>query len=299
MKITLSVLLLLSGHFLFAQDIRLAGVEYFGYPKAPVKNMNGNVETSFTEFGAFANFPVQSKNGKTTVINGFQYASVQASVFNHTTSLSESRNFQSMTYNLSIIQTLTDKWKVAAMLTPSLASDFKDKLSSNDFFMQGALVGIRKLNDFSSLGGGITYTTKLGSPLLLPAVYFSYYKGRQKVNIQLPMLADYAYSLDAKDKLNAGFRMTLNGTNFHVTGDDDINSHVNVDKLRYSRINAGPVISYKICKTLMLEATGGISVARKFEFMAAGDAKQYTFSSNNTGFINISLALIAPSRTHN
>jgi hypothetical protein len=256
------------------------------------------MRSSFSEFGAFANFPMQSKNKKTIVINGFQYASVQASVLNGATSVAYNRNFQSMTYNLSIIQSLTDRWKVAAILTPSLASDFKDKLSSSDFFMQGALIGIRKLNDFTSLGGGISYTTQLGSPLLLPVVYFRYYKDRQKVNIQLPMLADYAYSVDPKDKLNVGFRMGLNGTNFHVTS-DDINSHIDVNELRYSRINAGPVISYKICNVLKLEATGGLSVARKFEFVAAGGAKQYSFGSNNTGFINISLALIAPSRTRN
>lgn len=297
MKNLISIfLLLLSGHFVFAQDTQLAGVEYFGYAKAPVKNMNGDFESSFREFGAFANFPIQSKDKRTTIVNGFQYALVQASVFNQATSIAENRNFQSMTYNFTIIQSLTDKWSVAATLTPSLASDFKDKLSSEDFFMQGALLGIRKLNDFTSIGGGISYTTKLGSPLLLPVVYFRYYRDRQKVNIQLPMLAEYAYSLDEKDKLNAGFKMGLNGTNFHITG-DDINSHTDVDKLRYSRINAGPVISYKICNVLKLEATGGLSVARKFEFMSAGDAKQSTLGSNNTGFVNISLALIVPSGT--
>jgi hypothetical protein len=294
-KITISALLLLSAHFVFAQDIRLAGVENFDYFKAPVKNSDGNYESSFREFGAFASFPMQSKNEKTTIINGFQYALVQASVLNNGAHRTGSRDFQSITYNFSIIQSLTDKWKIAASLMPSLASDFKDKLSSEDFFIQGYLVGVRKLNDFTSLGGGISYTTELGSPLLLPAVYFRYSRGRQNVNVQLPMLAEYAYSVDAKDKLNVGFRMSLNGTNFHVTGDDN-NSDLDVNKLRYSRINAGPVVGYKICNVLKLEATGGISVARKFEFMTAGGANQYTFNSNNTGFININLSLIAPSR---
>lgn len=292
MKTVISVLLLLCGHVVFAQDTRLAGIEYFDYRKAPVKNSDGNYESSFREFGAFASFPVQSKNKKTIVVNGFQYALVQASVFNNATSVVKSRDFQSITYNFSLVQNLGNKWKLAATFTPSLASDFKDKLSSDDFFIQGSLTGIRKLSEYSSLGGGITYTTQLGSPLLLPTVYFRYYKGRQKVNMLLPMFADYTYSLDVKDKLNAGFRMGLNGTNFHVTG-NDINKDADINKLRYSRINAGPVISYRICNVLKLEATGGISVARKFEFMA-GDAKQYTFNSNNTAFININLALIAP-----
>lgn len=298
MKIIISVLLLLlSGHLVLAQDIRLAGVENFDYLKAPVKNTEGNYESSFREFGAFAAFPVQSKDKKTIIVNGFQYALVQASVFDRATSVTNSRDFQSITYNFSIIQNLTDKWKVAATFTPSIASDFKDKLSSDDFFIQGSLTGIRKLSDFSSLGAGISYTTRFGTPLLLPTVYFRYYRDRQKVNIFLPMQADYTYSLDANDKLNAGFRMGLNGTNFHVTG-NNINSDADINKLRYARINAGPVISYKVCKILKLEATGGLSIARKFEFMS-GDAKQYTFNSNSTGFINIGLSLIAPSGKFN
>ena len=295
MKIIITAILVLSVQFAFAQDVRLAGVEYFDYLKAPVKNNAGNYSSSFQEFAAFASFPMQSKDQRTTIINGFQYALVQASVFNNASQVTERRDFQSITYNFSFVQSLDDKWKIAGSLMPSLASDFRDKLSSDDFFVQGYLAGIRKLNEFSSVGGGITYTTTLGSPLLLPVVYFRYNKGRQKVDVELPMVADYAYRLDDRDKVNVGFRMGLNGTNFHVSSDNS-NSNIHVDKLSYSRINVGPVVGYTIAKSLKLEATGGMSVARKFEFLTAGAAKNIMFNSNNTGFFNISLFLVAPSR---
>lgn len=297
MRIIISSLLLLSAHLVSAQNTPLAGVEYFNYLKAPVKDAGGNYETSFREFGAFGSFPVQSKNKKTVIVNGFQYASVDASVFNNVTSGINNRNFQSIAYNFSIIQNLNDKWKLALTLAPSLAGDFKDNLSSDDFFMEGALIAIIKLNSFSSLGGGVIYTNKLGNPSPLPALYFQYNKNRQKFNILLPTHAEYAYSIDAKDILNLGFRMSLNGANFHVSG-NDVNSNVDVDKLSYSRINIGPVVSYRICKVVKLEMTGGISVARKFEFLD-GEAKQYTLDSNNTGYFNVGLALIPPLGKHN
>src|ERR1700743_3282988 len=119
MRIILIAMLVLSVQFAFAQDVRLAGVEYFDYLKAPVKNNAGDYASSFREFAAFATFPVQSKDRKTTIINGFQYALVQASVFNDASHVTERRDFQSITYSFSYIQSIDDKWKIAATLMPS------------------------------------------------------------------------------------------------------------------------------------------------------------------------------------
>ena len=158
--------------------------------------------------------------------------------------------------------------------------------------MQGSFVAIKKLSDYTSIGAGITYTTKLGQPSLLPVLHFRYEKDRHKINILLPTIADYSYQLDEKDKLNAGFRVSLNGADFHVNG-NNIDSSIQVNKLSYSRINLGPVISYKISKMIMLEATGGISTARKYEFLD-GKGNKYSFSPNNVGFFNIGLAIVPP-----
>jgi hypothetical protein len=292
MKIPIIFLLILFSQIVSAQDIRLAGIEYFNYPKAPVNDNGENYKSSFQELGAFAAYPKQSKNKKTIVVNGIQYALVETSVTNNATAITNDRDFHLIAYNFSIIQKLNNNWKLAATLSPTLASDFKSKLSGDDFFMQGSLVAIKKLSDYTSIGAGVTYTTKLGQPLWLPAVHFRYYKNRHKLNMLLPSIADYAYQLDQKDKLNAGFRASLNGANFHVT-DNNINSSVDVNKLRYSRINLGPLISYKISKMIMLEATGGISTARKYQFLDV-KGNTYSFNSNNVGFFNIGLAIVPP-----
>jgi hypothetical protein len=290
MKIKITVLLVMLTQCILAQDTRLASIEYLNYAKAPVKESNENLQASFQEFGAFAAYPVQSKNKKTKVINGIQYALVDASVSNNATSAVNSRQFHSITYNLTILQQLSCNWKLAASLMPTLSSDFKSGLSNNDFFMQGSLLAINKLNSYTSIGGGIVYNTKLGKPTLLPAFIFRYFKDRQELAVLLPDFANYAYQVDRKVKFDIGVKASLNGADFHISG-NNLDTAVNVNKLSYSRINIGPVAGYKITRTIKLEATGGISTARKYQFLDV-EGNKYSFNTNNVFFFNIGLAIV-------
>jgi hypothetical protein len=290
MKITLTALLVAFSQCILAQDTRLAGIEYFSYAKAPVKDGGGNFQSSFQEFGAFAAYPVQSKNKKTKVVNGIQYALVDASVSNNATSAINSRQFHSITYSLTIVQQLSGSWRLAASLMPTLASDFKSGLSSNDFSMQGSLLVINKLNSYTSIGGGVIYSTKLGQPTPLPAFIFRYFKDHHDLNLLLPTFANYTYQVGRKDKFDIGVRADLNGADFHVSGNNLV-SAVDVYKLSYSRINLGPVASYKITRVIKLEARGGISTARKYQFLDT-DGNKYSFNTNNVAFFNIGLVIV-------
>ncbi|HSZ32561.1 MAG TPA: DUF6268 family outer membrane beta-barrel protein [Puia sp.] len=292
MKNTITVWLLLLAGLASGQDIRLAGIEYFNYLKAPVSDGNSKYQASFQEFSAFAAYPVQSKNKKTTILNGFQYALVDASVLDNTTTVTNTRNFYVLAYNFIVIHKLNDNWKLEAQLTPTLSSDFKSSLSSNDFLMLGSFLAIRRLNDYANIGAGITYTTKLGKPLLLPVLQFNYHKDHHKLIILLPSLVDYEYGIDKKDKFNVGFRAGLNGAEFHVTG-NNIDNAIDVNKLGYSRLNLGPVVSYRISKIIKIEAMGGISVARKYQFLDV-QGNKYTINSKNVGVFNIGIAFVPP-----
>jgi hypothetical protein len=290
MKITITALLIAFSQCILAQDTRLASIEYFNYPKAPVKDGGGNIQSSFQEYGASAAYPVQSKNKKIKVVNGIQYALVDVTVSNNSTSAINSRQFHSIIYSLTILQQLSSSWRLAASLMPTLASDFKSGLSSNDFTMQGSLLVINKLNSYTSIGGGLVYGTKLGQPMPLPAFIFRYFKDHHDLTLLLPTFANYAYQVGRKDEFDIGVRADLNGADFHVSG-NNLDSAVHVNKLSYSRINLGLVVSYKITKVIKLEARGGISTARKYQFLDA-DGNKYSFNTNNVPFFNVGLVIV-------
>ena len=56
------IILLLFLNNTYSQDFKLAGIHYANYPKAAIKDISGNQETSFNEFGVFINFPKKLKN---------------------------------------------------------------------------------------------------------------------------------------------------------------------------------------------------------------------------------------------
>ena len=47
-----------------------------------------------------------------------------------------------------------EKWTLLANLKPTVASDFEQKLSSDDLIFQGAIIATRKINDKFKIGAG-------------------------------------------------------------------------------------------------------------------------------------------------
>lgn len=284
----------LMSNTVLAQDIKLAGVEYFNYPKAALKDVDGNYQASFQEFAAYVNFPTRLKNQKTILVNGFQYRFVGVSTMNDNLTSDNSQSFHRITYNFTVIHRLTDSWMLSGRLIPTLASDFKENLSGDDFTMQGGVMAIRELSSFTSIGGGLIYSTRLGKPLLLPGFHFRYGKDKHRLFVQLPALVNYSYQTDTKDKLSIGFRMGLNGGNFNISS-DKTNNNREINRLNYSRANIGPLANYKITNMIQLEAWGGLSTARKYRFEDV-PGNDYRFNSGNSPFVNIGIALVVPAK---
>jgi hypothetical protein len=66
-------------------------------------------------------------------------------------------------------------------------------------------------------------------------------------------------------------------------------------KTLYSRVNMGVVVDFQITKTILLEAYGGISAARKYRFEDA--SKQFfNYNSNTGGFFSIGVIFTPSSK---
>ncbi|WP_130857965.1 DUF6268 family outer membrane beta-barrel protein [Olivibacter jilunii] len=286
-------MILITSSDLMAQDLKLAGVEYFSYPKAGIKDADGNTKIGFREFGAYVNFPKVLKNNKTIIVNGLSYGFVEANLFDADSGNDFERDFHRISYNFIAIHQLQNNWTLTARLSPTLASDFKESLSWDDYIMQGSLMAVKRLNPYTSIGGGFVYTTNLGTPLPLPGFQMRYEKGRQHLLIFLPAVIDYGYQLDAANKWKIGLRTGLNGANFNVsTSDNYIGSEP--DRLKYFRANVGPVVNYKITNVIQLEAFGGLSAMRKYRF-EDHQGNESKYDSERSSFINIGIAIV-PSR---
>lgn len=293
-KISLIALLLLIYSIVTAQDLKLAGVDYFNYGNSAVKGAPGNTKIAFQEAGAFVNVPTPLKDGKTIVVNGIRYAWVQPTVEGGTINGDNSFNFQTISYTFGVIHKFKNNWTGTIMLSPTLASDFKSSLSGADFIMQGYITLNKKISNNLIIGGGLTYNTRLGIPLPLPAFQLLYKNERHRVYILLPAVAEYLYSMSPNKKINVGFRTALNGAYFNYTADDNSSSSNKVDKIHYSRCNVGPLVNYRIGKNFQMEAFGGICTLRKYRFRDV-NRNDIKFDARSSGFFNIGFSMVLPS----
>jgi Domain of unknown function (DUF6268) len=288
--------LLLTANGLFAQKFQLTGIGYSNYANAKIKNSPTNQAIEFQEFSFFAKLPIKFKNPKTVLLNTLRYGFVQPNIHNSPlfVAAEKKKNLHNVSLSMMLIQNLGKNWSLIAELTPTLASDFEDKLSGDDVLLQSALLASKKLNDKWSLGGGLVYTTQLGDPRFLPALQLRYLHKKHFVNVLLPSFANYLYTLDNAKKWHLGFRLTTNGGNFNVNNQGFTQVIPNsINKLIHSRVNMGAVINIQLTKTILLEANGGISAARKYKFKDTSK-RFYTYNSENGGFFNVGLILTPP-----
>lgn len=279
-----------------AQEIKLAGIDYFNYGKAPLKSdgpAEGNI--SFQEFTVYANYVKRLKNNKTIMINGVRYGWVQPTLQAPDATVSNAVHFHSIIYNLRLIHSLKNNWTAGLVLTPTLASDFKSALSGDDFVMQGAVTLTKKLKEKTYIGAGLAYTTSLGVPVPLPVFIYLHHTGRHSFHIFLPSVASYNYTIDRSKKLKAGLRFGINGAYFNYSGTDAIAGQHAADKINYSRGNFGPTISYKITSFLQLEGFGGISTMRHYRYQDVS-GNEIKFDSQASSFFNIGITLVPPER---
>jgi hypothetical protein len=289
----------LSANALYAQNFQLAGIGYSSFAKTRIKDSPTNQEVKFQEFSFFAKLPIKFKNQKTVLMNNLRYGLVQPTTYNSPlfVATENKKNLHSVALSMTLIQKLCEKWSLIAALTPTLASDFKEKLSGDDLLFQGTLLASAKLNDKWSLGGGLIYTTQLGDPRFLPAIQLRYLHNRHFINVLLPSFVNYLYKVDSKDKLHLGFRLATNGGNFNVNNQDYTKVIPNsINKILLSRVNMGTVVNVQLTKTILLEAFGGISAARKYKLENA--LKQfYDYASENGSFFNLGIILTPASKT--
>ncbi|UTW63606.1 hypothetical protein KFE98_05510 [bacterium SCSIO 12741] len=271
-----------------SQDLELAGIRYFNYPSSSTRPHND--QYSIQETGGFFNLPTRLKNQKTILINGIAYGLVHVD-YQQNSLLPEAGkiNLHTASYNFSIIQKLPKKWIIMASFVPTLASNLKGSLSTDDFVIQTMAFALKEVGPNLKLGGGLAYTTRLGEPLVVPVVPLFLKSKKHRINAILPIKFMYAYRF--KPNLDIGFKAVVNGGNFNIT---DISYHdIEINKFHYTRANLGPIIHFRPRKLITLELTGGISTGRNSRLLDLND-QTFTNSSTTAAFISVGF-IIKPS----
>ena len=288
----LSLLLLQCFSNLNAQELKLAGIEYANYPKVSLRDDADGFEASFQEFGGFIGIPIVLMDKQLILVNGLSYGMVRSTIENPQQGIESTQTYHRISYSMVSIVRVTDQWTLMTRLAPTLASDFDQPMSEDDFMMLGSVTATKKLNERTRIGGGVVYTTRLGRPLLLPMFQYAYKTEKHRFTMFLPAFIRYSYLVGKTDRWTLGIRITPNGANFNAY--QDRFAQIEVDKLNYVRINIGPEVTCRLTELLQLEFAGGLSTKRMYKYFDyQGDG--YDYNSNSGVFFKLGLTVVPSS----
>lgn len=277
----------------YSQDFPLAGTEYYHYSPVDFEDSPANTELSFEEFAFYINLPKMLKEDTSAImVNGLVYAQVQAKSFDGLSQEYNVKDYHKITYRFTYIWKLENDWSAVFSISPTLASDLEQELSSDDFFIQASTTLTKEVSKDFSVGFGIAYTSTLGVPLPLPVSIVRYKDHRHHFQSLLPQMVGYHYDLKPDESLKIGFKGELNGALFNTNFSNPAFDFT-VDNVNYSRANVGATISYRFLKFIKVEAFGGFSTFRRYRFNDEG-GNDYEFNSKSNAFFNIGIALVPP-----
>lgn len=162
--------------------------------------------------------------------------------------------YHNISYNLGLVYSLKSTWHVVVNLTPTIASDFEEKLSGDDLLFQASALIVKSKNKSWKYGLGLAYNTRFGRQLFIPMVLLKYETKRVALDMVLPNKLNLMFKA-SNNKIHYGLKAGLNGA--VINNSTEIQSISNViDEVGYSRLIVGPAITLRLKNAFNLNLQG-------------------------------------------
>ena len=209
-------------------------------------------------------YPVVFSQGRTILLNNLSYQNIEFG-YRHTQSIL--KRLHRVGYSLTLMHHLSDKWSLLSIVNPSLASDFKAGLTSEDLSFQTAVIADRHFSEKLSIGLGVAYSTQFGSAVPLPLLMMEWNDGgKWSFSMTLPSNLEFWYQAGQSVKL--GLLISGDGDNYYF---DPQGFQVERPELRYTMMTLGPAAKIDLSSHLQLNIEAGIIGLHRFEFYSGDE----------------------------
>jgi len=271
------------------EEFTFANISYTNYGESEFVKQGHSGKVSFSEMKVSLSYLKLLKNKKTALINSVEFTNLKPTFSEGINISTISRNFYSAAYNLAMVNPLGTKgWSYALGVKPTLASDFKEKLSSEDFILQVIAIFSKRANENFKYGFGVSYNTRFGKRQIMPILQLIYKKNKWEMNTYFPAYISKFYHFKTS---KLGLTISVNGNNYNFKNNLALTG-LDLDKLIYSRINIGPEYEIKLMKKIKLNLSGGITVANKLDWIDGGGDSELDLSPENKVFFKTGLKFL-------
>lgn len=268
--------------------IPIFSIEYTPYSRADYDHNNATGESSLYEFRGFlqAAFPIQKK--KTYLLHRFDFTSFRSISENSGSTGELDYRFHSFSIGIGLIKVLENRRTLVGMVTSSVASDFKDPLSTKDIITQATLIGNKRINRRLEMGVGVAYSTQFGRHLVIPLISTLYKNEKWQYAALLPVSLLALRNLGTNHQV--GVRASVFGNVYNAN--TQVTSNFELDKLGYTRINIGPIYQMNFYKDLHIFASTGITVRNQFESIDSSGDREFNLSVSDRYYFNVGLQIL-------
>ena len=140
------------------------------------------------------------KEKKLYLLNKIHYSYFKYDTKLESTALSNKEDFHSIAYTVGIIKILPRRWQLIANLTPTIASDFKESLSSDDLVIQTSILAMKRSGIHFEYGFGLSHTTRFGNAFIVPIVNLTYKKNKWETLMVIPAYFEQNYLFSKKNQ---------------------------------------------------------------------------------------------------
>ena len=248
-------------------------------------------EVSFNKFVAKGTVYRKVTKNRSLFFHTASYASININYSDDLNIATELERFHSFSYSIGASIPMKNDWRLTAVFSPTLASNFEGDVKFSDLQYLGIVFFGKAINQSKSLylNIGAMYSNTLGSPTPLP--YFSLiWSPNKKFKYELGF-PNTGITYKANEKLSFGSRLFITGDNLTL-GDNltYLNETTPIDNIRLSNLGWGLNAKKKFNKHISLTIAGGYTFARKFEFNDGSKVVE-DFNLDNNFYTNIGLSI--------
>ncbi|WP_430815504.1 DUF6268 family outer membrane beta-barrel protein [Carboxylicivirga sp. RSCT41] len=263
----------------------LLSIRYFNYSNSEFTASESKGDVYMEEFNTTFQFAFPIKKKKTYLINR-----VNLNRLSYRVEIDDEINkeaFYAFGYTFGLTQVLKNRWRLVATVTPTLASDFKNEISSEDLIVQSAAILSKRSSPFFEYGFGAAFSTRFGRELLVPVLSLTYKNERWGTFMFLPAYISQYYHFDQS---RVGFSLSTYGNVYNYT--PDIKGDYELDKLGYSRINIGPEFRTRLWKDVHINVSTGITVRNRLESINGRGTREFDISTKEKFYFKVELNIL-------
>ncbi len=245
---------------------------------ANITGSNDN-DVNVKTFGLQKNiFKHMIKEGEKGILNmGFNYKYAQLNFNTHEDFFSNLEDFHSLGVNLSYIRRMNEKWMFIGMINPQLSSNFKAKLTSDDFYLNLIALVNYSSKPNNRLTFGLVYSNSMGLPFPVPIIsYWKRFNDQWEMNLGFPRIGT-TFTMNPKSSFSGyiefdGYNANISKNMSSVLFEEERMA----EQINYNAIISGIEYQYKIDK-FNFTIKAGYTLGQVFELQNSNNDTAYEF----------------------